>query len=494
MAGSIPTTLLDDNAKGPNSPDDNAPNYRSAFGLLTVLFFMWGFITVVNDPLISAFKKIFDLNAFNASLVQSAFFIAFFVVSVIYFLISSTSGSDPINRLGYKRGMAASLLVCSVGCFAFFPAAKMESYPMFLGALFILASGIALLQICANPYAAIMGDRRTASSRLNLAQGLNSLGTTIAPLTASILIFEFFTQDSEPTLQAISSTYLLTGSLFLILAMVVTFAKMPAYTNKEVIEGGLKVLAFPQLRWGILAIFCYVGAEVAIGSFMMPYMEDVLDLTPTEAGAYLAFYWGGAMIGRLLGAVAFDERRSNSQKYPLMALIAVVVFAFIYGIKGLQFSAGELSFEGLAFNEVAYYLLFLVLNFAAFAAGRSSASTTLSLFAMIAIGLLCVGALGGQSELALWALLSIGLFNSIMWSNIFTLAIKDLGKYTSQGSSLLIMAIVGGAALPAMQGFMIDRVGIQLSFLTPVLCYAYILFYGLVGHKGKTAEEVDSAG
>lgn len=490
MAGSIPSPLPDNDATASTA---NSPNYRGAFGLLTVLFFMWGFITVVNDPLIAAFKKIFELSAVQASLVQFAFFIAFFVVSVIYFLISSTSGSDPINRLGYKRGMAVSLLVCSLGCFAFYPAALLESYPMFLVSLFILASGIALLQICANPYAAIMGDKRTASSRLNFAQGLNSLGTTIAPLTASILIFEFFTQNSEPTLEAISSTYLITGSLFLLIAGIVSLAKMPTYTNLEVIEQGTGVLRFPQLAKGIPAIFCYVGAEVTVGSFMMLYMEKVLGLEATEAGAYLAFYWGGIMIGRLLGAVAFDESRSPQTKYPLMGGIAVLVFLFIYGIKGLQLVDGSIVFEGLSFSEVTYYLLFLGVSFMGFIIGRSDAARTLSIFAVVAIGLLLLGALGGPTELALWALLSLGLFNSIMWSNIFTLAIKDLGKYTSQGSSLLIMAIVGGAFLPLLQGFMIDRIGVQLSFLIPVLCYLYILYYGLAGHKSKTVEEVDSA-
>lgn len=491
MAGSIPSTSVD--PQGTTPPTGNGSNYRGAFGLLTVLFFMWGFITVVNDPLIAAFKKIFQLSAVQASLVQFAFFIAFFVVSVIYFLISSTSGSDPINRLGYKRGMSVSLLVCSLGCFAFYPAALAESYPLFLVALFILASGIALLQICANPYAAIMGDKRTASSRLNFAQGLNSLGTTIAPLTASVLIFEFFTQNSEPTLEAISSTYLLTGSLFLIISGIVAMASMPAYTNPEVIEPGTGVLRFPQLAKGIPAIFCYVGAEVTIGSFMMLYMEKVLDLPEVEAGAYLAFYWGGIMIGRLLGAVAFDESRPTSTKYPLMAGIAVAVFLFIYGIKGLKYTQGSIAFEGLEFQEVTYYLLFLGVSFVGFVLGKSNAARTLSIFAAVAIGLLLVGALGGENELALWALLSIGLFNSIMWSNIFTLAIKDLGKYTSQGSSLLIMAIVGGAFLPILQGFMIDKVGVQLSFLTPVLCYLYILYYGVSGHKGKTVEEVDQS-
>ncbi len=479
MAGSIPTSNTD---RPLDEPTNNQP-YKGAFALLTTLFFMWGFITVVNDPLISAFKKIFDLKAFDASLVQFSFFIAFFVVSLLYFLVSSISGSDPINKIGYKRGMAISLGVCSLGCFAFYPAALAESYPMFLMALFILASGITLLQICANPYAAIMGRPETASSRLNLAQGLNSLGTTIAPLAASLLIFKIFTDGTEPTLDAISSTYLITGTLFLLLAIVVYFASMPAYINSTKVQGGLAVLKYPQLTWGIGAIFFYVGGEVAIGSFMMPYMEDLLGFEPTKAGAYLAFYWGGAMIGRLLGAVAFDTANQGTRKYGLMAMISLAVFIFIYGVTGLKLEDGGLVFVGLQLEEVAYYLLFLALNFVGFYIGKSNAARTLSLFAVMVIILLLVGALGGQNNLSLWALLSIGLFNSIMWSNIFTLAIKDLGEYTSQGSSLLVMAIVGGAFIPLLHGFMIDWVGIQLSFLTPVICYCYILFYGLIGHR-----------
>ncbi|BDS12878.1 sugar MFS transporter [Aureispira anguillae] len=481
MAGQVPSNPILDDQSGVQG---DSKNYKSAFALLTSLFFMWGFITVVNDPLISAFKKIFELKAFHASLVQSAFFIAFFVVSLVYFLISSTSGEDPINKIGYKKGMSFSLGVCSLGCFAFYPSALAESYPMFLMSLFILASGITLLQICANPYAAIMGSSETASSRLNLAQGFNSLGTTIAPLAASLLIFKVFTNGSEPTLSAISSTYLITGSLFLILAIIVWMADMPAYTNAEKVEGGLGVLKFSQLKWGIGAIFFYVGGEVAIGSWLMPFMEDVFGFEPTKAGAYLAFYWGGAMIGRLLGAVSFNDEIPSNKKYPLMAIISIGVFGFIYLVTGLKLlDDGTISFIGLELTEVAFYLLFLAFNYIGFFLGKSNAARTLSIFCIVVITLLLLGVFGGTGTVALWALLSIGLFNSIMWSNIFTLAIKDLGVYTSQGSSLLVMAIVGGAFMPLLQGAMIDLVGVQMSFLTPIICYAYILFYGLVGHR-----------
>ncbi|CAA6809822.1 MAG: glucose/galactose transporter family protein [uncultured Aureispira sp.] len=488
MAGQIPNNpILDDGALQAG----NAPQYKSAFAILTSLFFMWGFITVVNDPLISAFKKIFDLQAFHAGLVQSAFFIAFFVVSLIYFLVSTSKGEDPINKIGYKKGMSFSLGVCSLGCFAFYPSALAESYPMFLASLFILASGVTLLQICANPYAAIMGSKETASSRLNLAQGFNSLGTTLAPLAATLLIFKVFTTGTEPTLSAISSTYLITGSLFLALALLVWGADMPAYTNAKKTKGGLAVLQFPQLKWGIGAIFFYVGGEVAIGSWLMTFMENVFGFEPTKAGAYLAFYWGGAMIGRLLGAVSLNTEIATGKKYPMMAAISVGVFGFIYLITGLDIDGtGSIVFVGLEFSEVLFYLLFLGLNYVAFILGKSNAARSLSIFCVIVIALLLVGVFSGESKFALWALLSIGLFNSIMWSNIFTLAIKDLGIYTSQGSSLLVMAVVGGAFITPLQGFISDLWGAQLSFLTPIICYGYILFYGLVGHKTK--EEIAS--
>lgn len=475
------TEILDENPMQPTTP---RPQYKGAFSLLTALFFMWGFITVVNDPLISAFKKIFNLQAFHASLVQFSFFGAFFVVSLIYFLVSTRSGKDPINRIGYKNGMALSLAVCGIGCFTFWPAAQANSYPLFLGALFVLASGITLLQICANPYAAIMGPAETASSRLNMAQGFNSLGTTIGPLVATLLIFKVFTDASEPTPTAIASTYALAGGAFLLMAVVIKLSKMPAYNNEDTVdESSIRVTQFPQLKWGIGAIFFYVGGEVAVGSWLMPFMEEVFQFSSTQAAAYLAYYWGGIMIGRLCGAISLQKKLSDTQKYGGMLLTAIAVFALIYIVTGVDFVDGVFEFKTLALAEVSWYIGFIGLNFVAFYFGQSDAARTLSLFSLVVILLLLIGVFGGESSLALWALLSIGLFNSIMWSNIFTLAIRDLGKYTSQGSSLLVMAIVGGAFIPLLQGSAIDLLGIQVSFLVPIVCYLYILFYGLQGHK-----------
>jgi len=473
-----------------NKQSAKQPTYRSAFALLTSLFFMWGFITVVNDPLISAFKKMFELQAFHASLVQFAFFGAFFVVSLIYYLISSSSGQDPINKIGYKNGLSYSLALCGLGCFAFWPAAQANSYPMFLLALFVLASGVTLLQISANPYAAIMGPEETSSSRLNMAQGFNSLGTTIGPLVATYLIFKVFSSGDEPTPDAIAYSYAIAGSLFLLMAVVIRLANMPTYFNEEKIETGPGIFQFPQLVWGIGAIFFYVGGEVAIGSFLMPFMEEVFGFEPTKAGSYLAFYWGGLMIGRLCGAVSLDSEMEEAKKYSVMAAIALAVFVLIYVVTGVEFTDGGITLQVLAFEEVAFYLLFMGINYIGFYLGESNAAKSLSIFSVMVILLLLIGVFGGESNFALWALLSIGLFNSIMWSNIFTLAIKDLGVYTSQGSSLLVMAIVGGAFLPMLQGKIIDTIGIQWSFLTPLVCYVYILFYGLVGHRPKTVEEV----
>lgn len=471
--------VLDDHNTSSNL-NEQQPRYRAAFSLLVSLFFMWGFITVVNDPLISAFKKMFNLEAFHASLVQSAFFGAFFVVSLIYFLWSTATDKDPINIIGYKNGMALSLGVCSIGCFTFWPAAQAASYPLFLGALFILASGITLLQICANPYAAIMGSPATASSRLNMAQGFNSLGTTVGPLVATLLIFKIFSGGAEATPKAIGYTYAIAGGVFLLMAIVVKLAAMPEYNNTiEAATTTKSIKDYPQLLLGIGAIFFYVGGEVAVGSWLMPLMEDVYKMTGTEAGSYLAFYWGGAMIGRLCGAISLQHELPEGKKYSSMIAVSLLVFALIYTITGVDFEQGAFVYQSLDLSAVKWYLLFMVINFGAFYLGKSQAARTLSIFSVVVILLLLVGVWGGQSELALWALLSVGLFNSIMWSNIFTLAIEGLGNLTSKGSSLLIMAIVGGAFIPAIQGLMIDKVGIQTSFLVPIVCYVYILFFGI---------------
>ncbi|MCP4439085.1 MAG: sugar MFS transporter [Aureispira sp.] len=471
-----------------NSSPQQSQQYPRAFALLTSLFFMWGFITVTNDVLINTFEKIFDLSSFQSGLVQFAFFSAYFVVSLIYFIISSNKGNDPINKIGYKNGMVFSLIVCGLGCLLFYPAAAAKSYLLFLTALFVLASGVTLLQICANPYAAIMGSKESASSRLNFAQGFNSLGTTIGPLIGVVLIFQIFS-NGEANVDAVGKTYLIYGIIFLLAAALVKVSKMPTFSNTEQIPKGLEVLKYSHLKWGIVAIFFYVGGEVAIGSYLVKFFQhpDVMGLSQEAANYFLAYYWGGAMIGRLLGAVSLNGNISNNKKYSLMGLISIGIFGFIYLVTSIKNTNGEFYFQFLDFAKVSLFIAFLVLNYLAFLLGRSQPARTLSIFAGIVIILLIMSILG-QGQFAFWSIISIGLFNSIMWSNIFTLAIKDLGKYTSQGSSLLVMAVVGGAFIPPLQGLLVDSIGIRLSYLVPIICYAYLVFYGLIGYKQDTTQ------
>jgi len=452
-------------------------NYRFSFSLLTSLFFMWGFITVMNDVLINTFRDVFALTNFQSGLVQFSFFGAYFIVSLIYFLISSR-GNDPINHIGYRNGMVIGLVVAGIGCMLFYPAGMAKSYGFFLAALFVLATGITILQIAANPYAAIMGDESSAASRLNFAQGFNSLGTTVGPIIGAILIYSLFS-DGERSPESFGKTYLLYGSLFFALAALTKFMPMPAFRNEEHVERGLAVFKFKNLRYGIGAIFCYVGAEVAIGSWLVLYFADasVLGLNELDGNKYLAYYWGGLMIGRLLGALSLSSATSSTLKTITMPIISLLGFAFIYFATGVHEMGGSFYIETLPVADVALFLVFLALNYFGFIFGRNSSARTLMVFALAIIALILLS-VSSTGYLAFWAIIATGLFNSIMWSNIFTLSIAGLGKYTSQGSSLLIMAIVGGAIIPPLHGLAADYWGIRLSYLVPILPYLYLAWFG----------------
>lgn len=455
---------------------------------LISLFFIWGFITVMNDILVNSFKDIFDLSATQRSLVQMAFFGAFFIVSLIYFLISSLTGKDPINKIGYNNGMIISLIITGLGCLSFYPAAEMGSYGAFLAALFILATGVTLLQICSNPYAAIIGKPETASSRLNLAQGFNSLGTTIGPIIGTILIYKVFS-NGEQTVESISLTYVIYGFVFMGLAILVKLVKMPAFTNNEKIEKGLSVLKNRHLLLGIFAIFFYVGSEVSIGTWIVEFLKDdnIMGFKESEASYFLSYFWGGLMIGRLMASQSLNKNIKPMMKYISMLLISITVFAFIYIATSVNYSNDKFSFDMLSFSKIYYYLIYIALSIVAFVISGSSAARALVVFSLINIGLIITAILSSGS-LAMWSILGSGLFFSIGWSNIFTLAIKDLGKYTSQASSLLVMAIVGGAALPWIQSHIIEAKNIQISFIIPIIGLIYIIFYGLYGHKIKTTK------
>ncbi|HTR24148.1 MAG TPA: sugar MFS transporter [Terriglobales bacterium] len=407
------------------------PNYSRPLAVVTTLFFMWGFLTCLNDILVPHLKSIFDLSYARVMLIQFAFFSAYFLFSIPW--------SKVVNAIGYQRTMVVGLLTMAFGAFLFLPAASAASYPLFLTALLILAAGITGLQVAANPYVTLLGKPQTASSRLDLTQAFNSLGTTIAPkigglliLSAAPLAMEQIRQLAPQALQAyrvheaasVKMPYTVIGVALVLLAVVIGTFQLPKIDTAARSAGQNvddSIWKHRNLFLGALGIFAYVGAEVSIGSFLVNYfgLPEIANLSAKTAAGFVSFYWGGAMIGRFLGAPLLRRFRPGS----LLALCATVAVILV-------------------------------------------ASSML---------------LGGHT--AMWTILAVGLFNSIMFPTIFSLGVAELGPLTGNGSGLLNMAIVGGAILPVIQGVIADHVGLHHAFILPVLCYLYILYYGLSGSK-----------
>ncbi len=451
---------------------ETSRGFRGPFALMTALFFMWGFMTVWNDILIPQFKQAFTLNYFEAMLVQFAFFGAYAVGALVYYVISMVWG-DPINRIGYKNGVIIGLLVAALGTALFYPAAALVSYPFFLFDLFVAGLGFAMLQIAANPYVTILGPERTASSRLNLSQAFNSFGTTIGPIIGGWLIFTFFARPNVHGADAVKIPYLCFAIVFALLALLFKFARLPDFANAEHPGRGLGALKHPHTVLGMLAIFMYVGGEVTVGSTIVNFLgSPKLGSIPKEAASgFLAFYWGGLMIGRFMGAFALSDLR-GWLKRGLVLLVPAVAFVVV-----LLTSAPA---------NAHHYGVFLVLLAVMFFLGAASPQRMLALFSAVIIALLAVGILTAGTT-AQWAVLAVGMFCSVMWSNIFSLAIEGLGPLKSQASSLLVMAILGGAILPPLQGAVADRFGIQQSFVVPMIAFAFITFYGLYGYRAGRA-------
>lgn len=468
-----------------STPQDNAQSYRGPFTIMTILFFMWGFMTVWNDVLIPRFKEAFTLNYFQAMLVQFAFFGAYATGGILYYLISMISG-DPINRLGYKNGVIIGLIIACGGSALFYPAALLTSYPFFLLALFIVGVGFALLQIAANPYVTILGPERTASSRLNLSQGFNSIGTTIGPILGGWLIFNVFTHRGAHGADSVKIPYLGFAAVFALLAIFFKFAHLPNFTNPERIGHGAGALKYPHTVLGMIAIFMYVGGEVTVGSVIVNFLglAKLGGASHETAASYLAFYWGGLMIGRFMGAFSLSDMRS-SLKNALVALVPGSAFCIILALPGIADTLHldwPRATELCSFSNALHYGILLLILLVAFFFGEANPHRMLALFSVVILALLATGMLTA-GETAKWAILGVGLFCSVMWSNIFSLAIEGLGPLKSQASSLLVIAILGGAVLPPTQGRLADLFGIQSSFIVPMIAFAYVGFYGLYGYR-----------
>ncbi|MEZ5987531.1 MAG: sugar MFS transporter [Planctomycetota bacterium] len=446
--------------------------------LLTVLFFLWGFLTSINDVLVPYFKKLFTLTDLEATLVQFAFFGAYFLGSLTYFLWSSRRG-DPIARIGYQRGIVAGLATAGLGALLFWPASALPSYPLFLGGLFVLGLGFTLLQIAANPFVAILGPPESASSRLNLAQGVNSVGHVLGPLVGGILLFGGAApgRDGAPaavTAELVRGPYLVFALALLAIGVAFAFVRLPDFRGQR-IEPGLGALDYPQLRWGVLAIFCYVGAEVSVATFLIWFfaLPEVAGLDEKQGSTFVSLYWGGLLIGRFLGALSLSGL-PPARKWAWMLLVPPAGYLLL----AFSLSKGHELAYGEALGLMVPYVAFLGLNLAAFVVGASRPGRTTAVFALAA-GTLLAATVLGSGRFALWCVVAAGLFHSVLWSNLFTLAIAGLGRFTSQGSSLLVMAIVGGAVVPQAQALGKQEWGVQASFLVPIPLYLYLAWYGL---------------
>ena len=406
------------------------PNYSRPLAIVTTLFFMWGFLTCLNDILVPHLKAIFDLTYARVMLIQFSFFSAYFLFSVPW--------SKVVNKVGYQRTMVIGLITMAFGAFLFVPAASAASYPLFLTALLILAAGITGLQVAANPYVDLLGKPETASSRLDQTQAFNSLGTTIAPKIGGLLILssaplavEQLRKLAPHALQAyrvqqaasVKMPYIVIAFALLLLAILIGMSKLPKVQTAA--DGAQRsddsIWNHPNLILGAIGIFTYVGAEVSIGSFLVNYfgLPEIGGLAAITAAGYVSFYWGGAMVGRFAGA-------------PLLCRFKP---CYLLGV-------------------------------------CAACSAVLVLSSMLMSG-----------RAAMWSILAVGLFNSIMFPTIFSLGVAELGPLTASGSGLLNLAIVGGAILPVIQGAVADHVGLHHAFFIPVICYLYIFFYGLRGSK-----------
>jgi MFS transporter, FHS family, L-fucose permease len=425
MAMATPNTTTTSSAPG------TGQGYGAPLATVTTLFFMWGFLTCLNDILVPHLKSIFDLNYTKVMLIQFAFFGAYFLFSI--------PSAKIIDSIGYQRSMVVGLLTMGIGAFLFVPAASVPSYPLFLGALIVLAAGITCLQVAANPYVTVLGKPDTASSRLNLTQAFNSLGTFLAPFFGGILILSSAPKTAAeikamlPTealayrlheAATVKMPYVGLGIALVLLAVAIGSFKLPKIEHAQHKAGERvndSIWRHPNLIFGAIAIFVYVGAEVSIGSFLVNYFAqpEIGGLTEKVAASFVAFYWGGAMVGRFIGSALLQKIKTGG----LLGLCAVCAAA------------------------------------------------------LVALSMLSTG------HLAMYSIILVGFFNSIMFPSIFTLGVAELGPLTGDGSGIMIMAIVGGAIIPVAQGWIADQIGIHHAFFLPIICYLYILFFALSGSK-----------
>ncbi len=458
-------------------------NYGMGMGVFGAVFFIFGFATTFIITMTAPVKAIFDLPEWTAQLLSSAFF-------VTYPILSIPSGKL-VSRIGYKWTVILGLLLMGIGSLIFWPAAKIPSFPMFLVATFILAAGVVFLQVAANPYVTALGPESSASSRLNLTQALNSVATMIAPWIISVAIFRGLglpADESKMTAEhglaaaeRVPLPFITMAIIVIAVAVILFLINLPKLANNKK-EGERKsVWKYPHVLLGAFGIFAYVGAEVGNAGLIVNYLRFSGGIDPEKASTYAAIYWGGAMVGRFFGAIMFSEIKSQARKY--MLVIGVLVLALI---SGAFVTAEGFTIDSWNFSAGQIFAVVALVNFLIMQLGRGNAARTLGVFAIVAAALALITTFT-TGEVALWTIISIGLFNSIMFPNIFSLAVKDLdGEEMASASGIINSLVVGGAVIPPLMGAIADSVGYTWAFVVPAICYLYIFFYAVKGHAIRT--------
>lgn len=455
----------------------------SSLVTLISVFFFWGFVAASNGILTPLFRDIFHLTQVRAQLVEWAFYISYFTGSVIYFLLSFFRG-DPLGKIGYKKGLITGLLISAMGALGFIPAADHNSYPLLLTSLFIVGLGFTLQQIVANPYMIALGNPSTGSHRLNLAGGINSFGTTIGPVLLSLALFgKVGAAPVHAGVAAVKMPSIILSSLLLLSALVIAASRMPPITMHEHTEKDLGAFKYPQLTWGMLAIFFYVGVEVTIQSNLgkLLQMPDIKGITTDKIAPYVSLYWGSLMIGRWRGSLTVFNF-TGIMKTLMNIIVPFIAFGVIYGVNYIV---------GNDVSEYRYYIPFIVIAIIVFFIGKEKPARIMVLFSCVAAAVMITG-LFTTGRIAFLSFISGGLFCSVMWPCIFTLGIAGLGKYTTQGSSLLVMMILGGGIIPLLQGTIVDHVNAHVSYIIPICCFAYLAFYGWKARTVLRIQGIDS--
>lgn len=455
----------------------------SQFGTLITVFFFWGFVAASNDILIPVFKKAFTLTQLQSQLVAVAFYVAYTVGSLIYVGVSSAIGGDLLNKIGYKNGIALGLAISAIGTLLFYPAANGGgSFNLMITALFIVALGFSLQQIAANPLAVVIGDPKTGSQRLNMAGGINNFGTTIGPLLVSFAIFGSVNSgNTDASIESVKIPYLILGAAFLLVALFFKFSSIPNKIDLETVaekeaETGSKVLhkksaiQYPQLVMGMIGIFVYVGVEVSTASNLPEYMRQHVGIQTEQIAPYISLYWASLMIGRWtasVGAFGVSAAKAKVLNF-VMPYLAFAVFLIVNTIAQHDMT------------QFYIYGLVIIAMIAGDILSKGSPARMLLIFSTMGIAALVIGMLT-SGMVSVFAFISVGLFCSTLWPCIFTLAVAGLGKHTNQGSSLLIMMIMGGGVIAALQGWVADdkMLGIQYSYIVGALCFAYLAFYAI---------------